>query len=230
MKSDESPLVIFDIDGTLLTIHKRKHTIPTFTHALKTVFGVNTEVTEKECNGMCDNNIITYNLKKEGFSEDEIFPKLEECRKAVIDYYERHFKKTQHPLLPGVRNLLEELRKRDAFIAVGTGNIRDIAMFKLEELGIKSYFDFGGFGSECFERDCLLRTAIKKAEEGGFSGSKIIAFGDTPRDIKAAKGVGIISVAVASGLDSAEELKEYNPDYVLEDLSDTKKILGIIYS
>jgi pyrophosphatase PpaX len=50
--------------------------------------------------------------------------------------------------------------------------------------------------------------------------------GDSRYDIMAAKRAGVASAAVAWSL-HADELKEYGPDYYLEDMRDLLKIVGV---
>jgi phosphoglycolate phosphatase-like HAD superfamily hydrolase len=48
----------------------------------------------------------------------------------------------------------------------------------------------------------------------------VLVIGDTPYDIKAARGVGVHSIGVASGGSTIEALKEAGADVVLPDLRD----------
>jgi len=134
-------------------------------------------------------------------------------------------------LMPGVTELLEAL-SRVPGIALGlaTGNLEEGARIKLQRAGLEAYFHFGGFGSDAEDRTELIRKAVQRAEEylgKPVSREDIYVIGDTPRDIVHAQKAGVKVVAVATGRSDTEELGEYGPDYLLEDLSATGEVLKI---
>ena len=51
------------------------------------------------------------------------------------------------------------------------------------------------------------------------------ALGDTPLDIDCAHFNNLKCVAVATGKFSSSELKDYSPELLLEDFSDTEKVV-----
>ena len=53
--------------------------------------------------------------------------------------------------------------------------------------------------------------------------------GDTPSDIEAGIANGIETIAVATGAYSPEELGGCRPSHVLPDLSDTERVLDLIF-
>ena len=133
--------------------------------------------------------------------------------------------------MPGVRELLKELAERNVLIGLVTGNLEPIARGKMELLGLSQYFKVGGFGSDDIKRVNLVRLAIKRAEESfNFQpDNNVFLFGDAPQDIKAAKEAGVKAIRVTTGVYSKEDLLRCDPDYILEDLTDTKRILNIIF-
>ena len=50
--------------------------------------------------------------------------------------------------------------------------------------------------------------------------STIVVVGDTPRDVEAAKAVGAVSVAVATGDYSVDQLRETGADHVLRNFAE----------
>jgi phosphoglycolate phosphatase-like HAD superfamily hydrolase len=80
---------------------------------------------------------------------------------------------------------------------------------------------FGAFGSDDEDRNRLLPIAVEKFRaltgmEVGYA--DCIVIGDTPRDVLCAKPYGAISLAVATGGYSMEELRAAGADMVMEDL------------
>ncbi len=111
-----------------------------------------------------------------------------------------------------------------------TGNMEDIAWLKLDKVGLKNYFQFGGFGDDAMERISLVRQAIDEAEKfyGRLNRENIFVIGDTPRDIVSGQKSGVKTIAVATGDFSLHELQMMQPDFVLENLEDTTRLMNII--
>jgi phosphoglycolate phosphatase-like HAD superfamily hydrolase len=70
----------------------------------------------------------------------------------------------------------------------------------------------------------LARLAIREAHRAGWIGrdSPISLIGDAPSDILAAKGNGIRSIAVQTGITPPEELEAARPDFLLRNLRDLR--------
>ena len=52
--------------------------------------------------------------------------------------------------------------------------------------------------------------------------------GDTPRDIECGKAIGARTVAIATGNYSRAQLSDHNPDFLLDDLSDTDAVVAVL--
>ena len=133
-------------------------------------------------------------------------------------------------ILPGVQRLLDELAELEG-TALGllTGNLQAAAQLKLKHFGLSHYFDFGGYGDRCPQRDDIAREAERAARDrldGSYDSAHTWVIGDTPNDVRCARAIGANAVAVATGIYSFEELEKFQPDYCLHDLSDTEKFLG----
>jgi phosphoglycolate phosphatase len=111
--------------------------------------------------------------------------------------------------------------------SVLTGNLYELAVFKLEVFGLDRYVDFrlGAYGGDAFERTDLPEHAFKRTEQHlghRHSGADTVIVGDTLRDIATARAAGARIVAVATGSASMKELAE--ADVVLPDLTDTDAV------
>jgi phosphoglycolate phosphatase-like HAD superfamily hydrolase len=131
--------------------------------------------------------------------------------------------------MPGVRPLLDALAaRRDAFLALLTGNFEHGARVKLEYFDLWHYFRCGAFGDAALERNGLLPTALARVEAcGGPSPrpSDVVVVGDTPLDVAVARAGGARSVAVATGSYDVLTLSASGADVVLEDFSDLRAAL-----
>lgn len=68
----------------------------------------------------------------------------------------------------------------------------------------------------------LLKDSLEKLN---LNPNEAIYVGDHPNDILAAKEVGVLSVGIASGLYSSEELSQYQPDILINNLSELRQHL-----
>lgn len=68
-----------------------------------------------------------------------------------------------HLVLPGVRPVLTELRKRNVRVALATGNLQAIAWAKLSAAGLAPFFETGGFGDDAELRQDIVRVAIERS-------------------------------------------------------------------
>lgn len=81
---------------------------------------------------------------------------------------------------------------------------------------------FGGYGSDSDDRAKLTQAAIDKAEMlhgHDVEPTGVFVVGDTPLDVEAAKAVGAIAVAVASGKFSEDQLRAAGAAHVLPSLA-----------
>jgi phosphoglycolate phosphatase-like HAD superfamily hydrolase len=137
--------------------------------------------------------------------------------------------------LPGVPGVLAAVSQIPGIVqSVLTGNIRPNAEAKLRLLGDHARvldLDVGGYGSDDVRRPRLVGAAQRKASQKYgvvFGSSSTVLVGDTERDVAAALEGGAQIVAVATGVTSAEELRQAGAQVVLRDLTDSRRFVEII--
>ena len=218
-------LLLFDIDGTL--IHSGGAGVHALKSAFKERFGVDDDLRDIEIAGMTDSGIVVSILNKHKI------PATNENLSAFLDSYV-HFLSSELPrrkgkLLPGVPELLQRLKSRPHLVlALLTGNVSRGAQLKLEHYGVWHFFEFGAFADDHRDRNRLGPFARARARERHgreFSASEIDVIGDTPRDIACGKALGARTVAVATGTWSRDQLAEYQPDFLIDNLSDVAKVI-----
>src|SRR5207247_9495479 len=162
-------------------------------------------------------------------------PTLERVSAFLHSYV--HFLSLELPrrkgkLLPGVLQLLEKLKSRPHLVlALLTGNVSRGARLKLEHYGVWHFFEFGAFADDHRDRNQLGRFARPRAKEKHgreFSAKEIDVIGDTPRDIACGSALGARTIAVATGRWSRDELAKYEPDFLIDDLSDVETIINTL--
>jgi phosphoglycolate phosphatase-like HAD superfamily hydrolase len=87
---------------------------------------------------------------------------------------------------------------------------------------LNRFFLFGAYGSDSPDRAELTTLAVEKAARlhDSLTPDQVYVVGDTPLDIAAAKSAGAISVGVATGHYSTDELGAAGANHVLGSLED----------
>ena len=129
----------------------------------------------------------------------------------------------QYRVLPGAEQTLVALGEAGVMLGLVSGAMEGAARTKLARGNLNRFFIFGGYGSDSPDRAELTRLAIGKATRmhRQLTPSDVFVVGDTPRDLEAARAAGAVSVGVASGHYSVDELHAAGADHVLESLEVT---------
>ncbi len=223
-------LVLFDIDGTLLSTGRAG--AEALLRALAETYGTTGPHDRWSFGGKTDPQIVWELMTAAGVAEDVV----EAHYDTVIGRYLSHLEATIDParvrLKPGIPPLLEALAGHpEIVLGLLTGNVVAGAELKLRSAGIWSYFVLGAYGSDHRHRDQLPPIAKKRAEAltgRSFSGKDIVIIGDTPSDVACGRALGVKAIAVATGTYQVSELDTHDPDYCFPDLSDTSQVVGAI--
>lgn len=133
--------------------------------------------------------------------------------------------------LPGVLELAERLAALDFHQGLGTGNLEAAAWLKVEAVGMRQRFAFGGFGSDAADRAELLRIGRDRgARQLGLvpERCRVVVIGDTLKDIAAARAIGAEVVAVATGGESHAALADARPNHLFESFEDVDEVIAAI--
>lgn len=217
-------LLIFDIDGTLMSCGGSGR--QSMNDAFFEVFKIENGFEKVNMAGCLDRAILRSSL--------EIHRVALEDEAVFFSLYGHHLKKNLRDN-PGVRAyigveaLLEAVASRtDVLCTVGTGNCEIGAYEKLKAVQLHDRFVLGGYGDHHDSRAQLIQHVVDQAQfrfGHQHKGHNTIVIGDTPLDIESGKAVGAMTVAVATGTYTIEQLALYTPDLLLHDLTDTKGFL-----
>ena len=224
----ETRLLLFDIDGTLITSGGAgEHALRL---AIKDRFGIEEDFRDIEIAGRTDSRIARQLFAKHSL------PDTPGNTAALFESYLEHLalllpKKTGR-LLPGILELLDALKARpEIVLALLTGNLARGAELKLTHYGVWDYFEFGAYADDHHDRDQLGHVARTRALERhgiAFSPERILVLGDTPHDIACARAIGAKAVAIATGQFTHAQLAEHSPDYLFDDLSDAASFIAAL--
>lgn len=221
-------LYLFDIDGTLITSGGAG--VTSFSEAVKDLCGSVSPLEGINFAGNTDTGIARSVLQAAGMepTQENIMALLDAYLKKLCDRIHLH----QGGLLPGIIPLLERMNGRpDCVLALLTGNLAKGAEVKLTHYGVWHYFGFGAYADDHHIRNelgpvAMMRAARKHGEE--FTPDRIYVIGDTPRDIECGRAFGALTVGVATGHYSREELASHTPDFLFDNLSDLDAVMTAI--
>lgn len=215
-------LLLFDIDGTLLTGHGAGGRA--MQRAGQALFGERFSLKGITISGGLDPVIFraaARAIELEG--TDDEHEAFRERYLLELSHEVRHAQPAPRAL-PGVHALLERLCHRaDLALGLVTGNYRRAVPIKLGAVSIDlTQFNHGAFADDADTRPALVSLAMQRfsAQTGrDIAPEQVIVIGDTPRDVDCAHKNRCICLAVATGVHPRAELEEAGAQYVLDDLT-----------
>lgn len=208
---DSADAYLFDIDGTLLNTRDGVH-YHAFHHAVRDVFGVDSSIDGVPVHGNTDIGILRAVLQRGGISDEVIARDLPQALRHVCDEVQQNAAGIRVELCPSIRDLLARLHSAGKLLGIVSGNLESIGWAKLTAAGLRDYFSFGSFSDRNEMRADIFRHGIAEARRRLDPAAKVCVVGDTPRDIAAARAVGIPVIAVATGIFTRDDLRAHDPD------------------
>jgi phosphoglycolate phosphatase-like HAD superfamily hydrolase len=221
-------LVLWDIDRTLVDVSAMSREI--YATAFAAVTGRPLEHFA-DMAGRTERAILVDTLALHGVdhAEEQFDVFYQALAKAAADLGDRM--RTEGRQLDGARQAMSAFARRGVLQSVVTGNIKPIAITKLEAFDLTTHLDLevGGYGSDDAERATLVRLARQRTQRKyGISPSAVVVVGDTVRDIVGAHSAGAAAVGVATGRTSLGELAAAGAEQVLPDLADTAAVIDAV--
>jgi phosphoglycolate phosphatase-like HAD superfamily hydrolase len=226
-------LLLFDIDGTLVSVEKmssramlRRVVEEVFEMTLPSDFVFH-------LGGKTDYQIMTETAERLGIPTSLVGERRTLIHEKLVEHTTPLSNQAQMRVLEGVLELVARLQEQeDVTLGLLTGNIKPTAYLKLRPHSLDAVFSFGAFGCDHIERTMLPPIALSRANahvgRKAFTSENTVIIGDTLNDIRCAKAHGIKVVAVASGHDSVETLRNADADVVVSDFADTQGMVGLL--
>lgn len=228
-------LVLFDIDGTLLTTDGAPRRA--FHRAMLEVYRTAGPIATHAFDGKTDPQIARELLTHAGLPSAAVDRGLSSLWATYLRELSMEFAQpgTRTTVLPGIAALLLALEARTTDVVLGllTGNIEQGATLKLASAGIRTSFRVGAFGSDCERRDGLPPIAVERARAAvgvDFARSDIVIIGDTPSDVTCGRALDVRAIGVATGRYHEDELRDAGAAATFTDLSQTADVLDAILS
>jgi phosphoglycolate phosphatase len=213
-------VVLFDVDETL--VHTGGSGARSWKAAFQELYGIPADIGAHTSAGETDPEVAKATFKgvlNREPSDDEL--------DRLYAHYLLHLAddiavSEGYRVLPGAEQTLLSLGKAGVMLALVSGAMEGAARTKLIPANLNRFFMFGAYGSDSPDRAELTGIAIEKASRlhADLSPHQVFVVGDTPRDIEAAQAAGAVSVGVATGHYSTEELEAAGPDHVLGSLEE----------
>lgn len=208
---DQQEAYLFDIDGTLLRSHDRIH-YDSFTDGIRQIYGQDVTMDGVIFQGSTDPAILRDAFRNAGIAEDVFRPLLPGICQVMCETVSSRRHEMKLTMMPGVEDTLRYLDSKGASLGVGTGNLEKIGWLKIENLGLRHWFRFGGFSDQFDIRSEMIAHAAEKARQIAGPNATVCVIGDTPADIEAARANSLPTIAVATGHFTVEDLMQHNPE------------------
>lgn len=228
MNSKKNILLLWDIDGTLLSA---KGAGPqAFEKASEEHFGEAILLSSIDWPGATDYAIAYALLEKVGREVTR------EAAQGLVDSYLSNLplllESTQAKANPGILELLEYFHRLEGVHqALLTGNVKQGADIKLGHIGVNHYFLFGAFADHSDHRNDLSRHALELARRHlheEWLPEQIYVIGDTPKDIECGRVIGAHTIAVATGHHSLRDLKAHRPSVAFESFARPQDLIDFL--
>jgi phosphoglycolate phosphatase len=209
---DPHRIVLFDIDGTLVTTGGAGAVA--WRIAFEELHGVPADIGEYTDAGMTDPDVGARTF--EAVLHRRPTPhELAQLLQRRLEHLPEAVAESQgYAVLPGVAERLRQLSRAGHLLGIITGNGDGAAHIKLARGDLNRWFTFGAYAVAGLDRAGIVRNAVQRGEAmlgEDVPNTEIYVVGDTPLDIQAAHAVGCTAIGVATGKFDAAGLRERRP-------------------
>lgn len=208
-------LVVFDLDGTLVSSHETIYETTIYTLKL---FGVNKEVPVDKFNDLI------------GYHFADLLPMFDihlDDYEEFINIYKKHyfdFMKSSY-LYPDVIETLMEIKKMGMKISLLTTKAQDQSERILEYFNITNHFDFIMGRRPGIAHKPSPDPLLFVCKQLNLTPSETLMIGDSELDVRCGKSAGSKTAAVTFGYRKKEILELETPDFIIDNLISLKYIL-----
>jgi len=196
-------LYIFDLDGTLIDTRKD---LTVAVNQMLALYGLESKSID-EVTSYVGDGLLKLVERCIGDNGVNISEALSAFKKAYSD----HLLDTTR-LYPGIREVLDRLRRCKALL---TNKSYDLSKEIMDRLELADYFTLIVGGNTLKTKKPSSEGVEYILAQTGFPRDKAVMIGDGKNDILAAREAGVASVYVTYGFTHLENVKGFNPDFII---------------
>lgn len=205
--------LLFDFDGTLLNTNDL--IIKTFMHVLEDRFPG--QYSPQDCLKFIGPSLIeTF----EQIAPNEVDEMIDKYRKWNHEHHDELVTEYE-----GVLTTLEQLKEQGIRLAIVSTKKRDTIKKGLEVMGASHLFEFLIGLDDVKHVKPHPEPVLLAIEKLGINKDEAMMIGDNYHDIEAGKNAGVKTAGVAWSIKGEEFLRQYNPDYILQYMTDLLTIV-----
>jgi len=154
-------------------------------------------------------------------------PEEADFKKALpvfLDLYSKNVS-DRSTLFPGVREAVDYFKQQHYKLGCVTNKASQFTIPLLEDLGIHDEFDFIVCGDTLPEKKPHPMPLLHAAEHLNVTPDNSLMIGDSISDVKAARAAGFQIICMSYGYNHGEDIRNYDPDMVVDSMAD---LIGIL--
>ena len=128
-------------------------------------------------------------------------------------------------LYPGVNEALEFLQTTGVRLGCVTNKASQFTLPLLQDLGVRDYFEVVVSGDTVARKKPDPLPLLHAAEQLETAPQASLMLGDSKSDVKAARAAGFNIVCMSYGYNHGEDIRDYNPDAVVDSMAEIKDIV-----
>ncbi len=213
-------LLLFDIDGTLLTVDEER----AFADAFRERTGRTPDM-DWERYRSCTDWGITAEILEEHLGREANEEEIEDALALFVRHLRRNTASGTAPyqVTPGAIDFVGRVAADGCALGLATWCIEASARAKVEAVGLGQLLANGGYGDRRFDRISVLRAGIEEAQARHgvqFAPDHICYFGDRRWDAEAAQELGIRFIGVALTEDARARLTTAGAERIIGDFGE----------
>ena len=143
----------------------------------------------------------------------------------VFEAFYRENTSKRSRLYAGVQEALDFLQTTGVRIGCVTNKASQFTLPLLQDLGVSDYFEIIICGDMVERKKPDPMPLLQAAEQLETEPRASMMLGDSMSDVKAARAAGFQIVCMSYGYNHGEDIREYNPDAVVDSMAEIKDIV-----
>ena len=149
---------------------------------------------------------------------------FEKALPVFLDLYSQNVS-ARSTLFPGVRDAIDYFKQQHYKLGCVTNKASQFTIPLLEDLGIHDEFDYIVCGDTLPKKKPDPLPLLHAAEQLKVTPENSLMIGDSISDVKAARAAGFQIICMSYGYNHGEDIRNYDPDLVVDSMSD---LIGIL--